>query len=333
MNVAGTQDVLTAEPIIRRFITPAPLIRSYALENELGLSSSRRVWLKDYGFTPTGSFKVMGALNWVANNNTKIGDRPVAARSSGNFAAGLSFACQQFGKRAIIVMPDTAPQMKFDLTRSFGAEIQTYDIANDHQTGARAALLEKIVAQENAVMASPYDDNYVIAGNGVGGLEIANFLKENDRRLSHFVCAVSGGGLMAGHLLSIAAAFPSANMIAVEPAGADDFRQSLKANKRLSIEHPQSVCDGLLSYDVGEHNWPILSEHVTDALAVPDSSTIEAMKWVYDCHGLRTEPSGVITIAAMLSGRLDVSDEGDIVAVISGRNIDQSQFEKYLAEY
>ena len=133
--VATVQDVRAAESLIRRYLAPAPLIRSYALEKELGIGAHRCVWIKDYGWTPTGAFKVMGALNWVSQNNDLIGNRAVTAHSSGNFASGLSFACKQFGKRAIIVMPDNAPQVKFDLTRSFGAEIQTYDIANDHVTG------------------------------------------------------------------------------------------------------------------------------------------------------------------------------------------------------
>lgn len=110
-------DAWEAEPHVHRFLTPPPSIRSYALERELGLAPTKRVWLKDYGWTPTGSFKIMGALGWVAKNFEAIGDRPVAASSSGNFASGLAYACQQFGKRAIIVMPETAPRVKFELTR------------------------------------------------------------------------------------------------------------------------------------------------------------------------------------------------------------------------
>tara|TARA_R110002049_G_scaffold4601_5_gene32797 strand:+ start:1104122 stop:1105156 length:1035 start_codon:yes stop_codon:yes gene_type:complete len=331
-TLATVQDVRAAEPRIREYLSPAPLIRSYALEQELGLAPGRCVWLKDYGWTPTGSFKVMGALNWVHQNRDRIGDRAVTAHSSGNFASGLSFACKQFGKRAIIVMPDNAPQVKFNLTRFFGAEIETYDIANDHVTGERNRLAEKIAQEADAVMASPYDDNHVIAGNGVGGLEITGALDSLGRRLSHFVCGVSGGGLMSGHLLSIADSFPEAKMIAVEPDGADDFAQSLASGQRVSIELPTSICDGLLSYDVGEHNWPILRRYVTQSLTIADAKTIDAMRWVYCHHGLRIEPSGAITIASLLSGKIDLRGDGDIVAVISGRNIDDQQFVKYLSD-
>ena len=182
------------------------------------------------------------------------------------------------------------------------------------------------------MIASPYDDDNVIAGNGVGGLEIAASLKRQNRDLSHFVCAVSGGGLMSGHLLAVADAFPDSKMIAVEPAGADDFQQSITAGRRVSIELPKSICDGLLSYDVGEHNWPILSRYVTDCVVTQDSETIEAMRWIYQHHGLRTEPSGAITIASLLSGKMDLSGDGDIVAVISGRNIDDGTFSEYLLQ-
>src|SRR4051794_12734731 len=89
-------DVRAAEPVIREHLSPAPLIRSHVLERELGLPSDRRVWLKDYGWTPVGSFKLLGALNWMANHLEEIGDRPVAAHSSGNFASGIAFAGMRY---------------------------------------------------------------------------------------------------------------------------------------------------------------------------------------------------------------------------------------------
>ena len=322
--------VREAEAVIRKHINPAPLIRSYALEKWLGLTGDRRVWLKDYGWTPVGSFKLMGALNWVANKADEIGDRPVAAHSSGNFASGISFAGQKYGKRVIIVMPDTAPQIKFERTKSFGAEIRTYNIARDHETGERDRLTREIAETEYAVQASPYDDPFVIAGNGVGGLEIAEELRRQDRQLSRFVCAVSGGGLMAGHALAIADAFPDCSICGVEPEGADDFRRSLQEDRRVRLDHPSSICDGLLSYDVGEHNWPILKQHVSSTVTVTDDETRQAMKWLYNHHGLKTEPSGVVTVAALMNGRLDCDGEGDIVAVISGRNADEDQFRSWI---
>src|SRR5450631_3625265 len=105
-------DVREAQPVLAEHLSAAPLIRSYALEKELGLAAGRRVWLKDYGWTPVGSFKLLGALNWMAANLSRIGDRPVAAHSSGNFASGISFAGMRYKKRVIIVMPDSAPRVK-----------------------------------------------------------------------------------------------------------------------------------------------------------------------------------------------------------------------------
>lgn len=331
-TVATIDDVRRAERVIREHISPAPLVRSYALEKELGLSAGRRVWLKDYGWTPVGSFKLLGALNWMANNLERIGDRPVAAHSSGNFASGISFAGMRYSKRVIIVMPETAPQRKFELTRSFGAEIRTYDISRDHETGERDRLTRQIAEEENGVQASPYDDNHVIAGNGVGGLEIVQELRQQDRDVSQFVCQVSGGGLIAGHALAIADGFPEATIIGVEPEHADDFRQSLDAGERRRVDLPKSICDGLLSYDVGEHNWPILKLHVTQAATVPDTQTRQAMKWLYDHHGVRTEPSGAITTAAVLTGEVKPDGNGDIVIVLSGRNVDEDQFQTWINE-
>lgn len=328
-NVA-IEDVRRAAEVIYRHISPAPLLRSYALEKELGLAEDRRVWLKDYGWTPVGSFKLLGALNWMANNLKRIGERPVTAHSSGNFASGIAFAGMRYGKRVIIVMPESAPQVKFERTHSFGAEIRTYDIATDHQTGQRDRLTKEIAAEEGAVQASPYDDPHVIAGNGVGGLEIVEELKRQGRTVSHFLCPVSGGGLMAGHALAIADGFGQAAIVGVEPDGADDYCRSLEVGERVRIERPTSICDGLCSYDVGVHNWPILKKHVPVAVRVPDEQTKRAMAWLYEVHGLRVEPSGAIATAAALEGRVDLDGDGDVVLVVSGRNVDEARFAEWI---
>lgn len=325
-RVATIDDVRDAEAHVRPHVSPTPLIRSYALERELGLPPSRRVWLKDYGWSPTGSFKLLGALNWMARNLERIGERPVAAHSSGNFASGIAYAGMRFGRRVIVVMPESAPRVKFERTRSFGAEVRTYDIARDHETGERDRLTRRIAEDEMAVQASPYDDPHVIAGNGVGALEIVRDLRREGRGASVFLCPVSGGGLMAGQTLAIADGFPAARIIGVEPAGADDFRRSLAAGRRVRLERPESICDGLLSYDVGEHNWPILKELVDQAVALPDDATRAAMRWLYDQHGLRTEPSGAIGVAALLERLVDLNGDGDVVVVISGRNVDDDAF-------
>jgi len=337
LQTATIQDVQNASTIIRQHLDPIPLVRSYALERALKLPEGKRVWVKDYGWTPVGSFKVYGALNWMANNLDRIGPHAVTAHSSGNFASGISYAGMRYKKRVIIVMPDTAPKIKFNLTASFGAEIRTYDIASDHLTGQRDALTAEIAATEQAIQASPYDDRWVIAGNGVGGLEIADDLKRIGRSVSRFYCQVSGGGLMAGHALAIHHAFPEAEIIGVEPEGADDFARSLKVDKRERLAKPTSICDGLLSYDVGEHNWPILRSLVRRSLTMNDLETRRAMKWIYDHHGLKTEPSGAIALAAAMhditfhhenGGATELS--GDIVIVLSGRNADETSFRSWI---
>ncbi len=330
LHIPTIEDIHAAETVIRSHLTPAPLIRSYRLEKQLELGLGRRVWLKDYGWTPVGSFKVYGALNWMHNHAAAIGERPVAAHSSGNFASGLAFAGHAYGKRTIIVMPESAPKVKFNLTASYGADIRTYDITTDHITGTRESLTKQITQQENAIQASPYDDPHVIAGNGVGGLEISQSLQSMGRTISHFLCAVSGGGLMAGHALAIGSFFPSAEIIGVEPEQADDFRRSLLAGTRCRVEKPTSICDGLLSYDVGETNWPILKRWVRESVVQSDLQTQAAVRWLYQNHGVRAEPSGCITLAAALTGAVDLSGNGDVVIVISGRNVDEDRFSSYL---
>ncbi len=338
-HITTIDQLTTATAVIRQHLSEVPLLRSYALEQVLaqacgqdsGFGSHRRVWLKDYGWTPVGSFKVMGALNWMHTHADRIGNRPVVAHSSGNFASGLSYAGMRYGKKVIVVMPDTAPQIKVRLTESFGAEIRTYDLANDHKTGIRDRMVEQIIAEENGVPAHPYDDPAVIAGNGVGGLEISETLISHGRPLSHFFCAISGGGLMSGHAIAIQHAFPDARIIGVEPEGANDFQQSLLAGQRIRIDRPKSICDGLLSYDVGQHNWPILSTLLSHAVSASDLETQRAIRWLYQHHGVRSEPSGAITLAALLKqSQEELRGDGDIAIVISGRNVDDPLFAEAL---
>lgn len=332
LQIPTIDDVRAAEAAVGPHVSAAPLVQSWPLAKELGLAKGRRVWLKDYGWTPVGSFKLLGALCWMANNLDRIGSRSVVAHSSGNFASGIAYAGYCFQKKVVVIMPETAPQVKFNLTRSFGAEILTYDITTDHLTGVRDRLTREVAEREGAEQASPYDDPHVIAGNGVGGLEISRELYRQGRGVSHFFCQVSGGGIMAGHALAIADGFPAAKIIAVEPELANDFGLSLAAGRRVRLDKPESICDGLRSYDVGEHNWPILQRHVAQAVAVPDAETCRAMKWLYNQHGLRTEPSGAIAVAALLGGQVDLAGEGDIVAVVSGRNVDEGAFREWIGE-
>ncbi len=324
------KNVREAAAVLREHLGPAPLVRSYPLEKELGLPPHRRVWLKDYGWTPVGSFKLMGALNWMAHNLEQIGNRPVVAHSSGNFASGIAFAGMRYGKRVIVVMPKSAPKVKWERTTAFGAQVRNYDILTDHLTGDRERMTREIVEGEQALRAHPYDDPHVISGNGVGGLEIVDDLLEQGRVISHFFCPVSGGGLMAGHALPIADAFSNAKIIGVEPTGADDFRQSLAACKRVRLDRPNSICDGLLSYDVGEHNWPILQRLVGQSLVIEDLATRKAMRWMYQHHGLRCEPSGAIGVAALLSQQGNLDGEGDLVVIVSGRNVDELAFQNWI---
>lgn len=326
----GMPQVLEAEQRIMPHVPAPNLIRSWRLERELRLPEHRRVWLVDYGWTPSGSFKLFGACNWMAAHLQQLDGRPVAAHSSGNFASGIAYAGMRLGTRVIVVMPETAPQVKFELTRSFGAEVRTYDIATDHLTGQRDKLTREIAEVENAVQASPYDDPYVIAGNGVGAMWMVQQLQQWQRSLSHFICPVSGGGLMAGQALAVHDGYPMAQIIGVEPSGADDFRQSLQADKRVRIDRPGSICDGLLSYDVGEWNWPILRQLVNSSVAIDDLHTREAMAWLYVCQGLRVEPSGAVGAAALRHGALDLSGDGDIAVVISGRNVDEDAFRSWI---
>ena len=129
---------------------------------------------------------------------------------------------------------------------------------------------------------------------------------------------------MAGQALAIADGFPQARIIGVEPESAATFANPW-GRKAGASEHPHSICDGLLSYDVGQHDWPILQRLVAAGVGC-DRTTEQAMKWLYDKHGLRTEPSGPMPAAAAFSGTVQLDGDGDIVIVLSGRNVDEESF-------
>ena len=134
------------------------------------------------------------------------------------------------------------------------------------------------------------------------------------------------------HRTPSSAAIPAhARIIGVEPDGADDFHRSLASGTRQRNELPHGICDGLLSYDVGLHNWPILHRLVSSVAVIPDSLTQKAMRWWYETHGLRVEPSGAISTAALLNHSIDLTGSGDIVLIISGRNIDEPTFQSHIS--
>ncbi|MBM3582786.1 MAG: pyridoxal-phosphate dependent enzyme, partial [Alphaproteobacteria bacterium] len=200
-----------------------PLLESPLLDDELGF----RLLIKAEVLQRTGSFKFRGAYNRVSRLSADERRRGVVGFSSGNHAQGVAAAAQLVGAPAVIVMPKDAPAMKIANTRAYGAEVVLYDRLKDD----REAIGEKLARERGLTLVRPFDDFYIIAGQGTGGLEIARAARARGIKLDAVLVPCGGGGLTAGLAIALAAESPGTEMWAVEPAGWDDWKRSFASGR------------------------------------------------------------------------------------------------------
>ena len=309
MYVPTIDDVRAAAERIKGIAVRTPLIRNDALDAALGA----RAFVKAENLQRGGAFKMRGATNAIASLSPEVRARGVIAFSSGNHAIAVATAAKLFGVKATIVMPSDAPRIKLDTTRSLGASVVTYDRVNEsrEQIGAR------ISAESGASLIKPFDDPNVIAGQGTLGLEIAEEVSPDI-----VVVQGSGGGLSAG----VALALPNAEIFVVEPEGHDDIARTLKAGSiQRNAPGIRSICDGLLTEQMGEITHAIARQRFSGAVAVSDDEVRRAMRFAFRHLKLVLEPSGAAALAAALEGKAPVA--GKTVAIIaSGGNVDEETF-------
>jgi threonine dehydratase len=265
-----------------------------------------------------GAFKMRGATNAIAALAPEARARGVIAFSSGNHAIAVSTAAKLFGIAATIVMPADAPKIKLETTRGLGATVVTYDRVKQ----SREEIGAKLSAEKGVSLIRPFDDPYVIAGQGTAGLEIGEEISPD----IVFVPA-SGGGLSSG----VALALPKARIIAVEPAEHDDIARTLAAGSiQRNAPGVRSFCDGLLTEQMGEITYAIARERFERAVGVSDDAVRRAMKFAFTHLKIVLEPSGAASLAALLESGVDVN--GATVAVVaSGGNVDADTFAAALA--
>lgn len=307
-------DVKAASERIKGIAVRTPLIRNDVLDAQMGA----KVWVKAENLQRGGAFKIRGATNAIAALTPEVRAKGVLAYSSGNHAIAVSTAAKLFGVPAVIVMPKDAPKIKLDTTRSLGAEVVTYDRVNESREG----IGERISSERGLAIVRPFDDPNVIAGQGTAGLEIGEEITPD----IVFVPA-SGGGLSTG----VALALPKARIIAVEPAEHNDIQRTLEAGSiQRNAPGIRSICDGLLTEQMGDITYPIARERFERVVAVTDAAVLRAMKFAFTRLKLVLEPSGAASLAALMEGGVDVS--GLTVAVIaSGGNVDEETFARALA--
>lgn len=301
-----------------RQIAPAavrtPLIEHPTLNEAVG----GRVLLKAETVQVAGAFKFRGAYNRISRLSEDEKTRGVVAYSSGNHAQGVAAAAQAVGTRALIVMPSDSPAVKVAGVRAFGGEVRLYD----RWTESREAIGAAIAAERGSVLVPPFDDPFIIEGQGTVGLEI---LEQAGIEIDQLLCGASGGGLIAGINLVMAEQSPDTRVIVVEPEAFDDTRRSLEAGERVG--HPQgtpSICDALMSPMPGELTFPI-NRRSAGAVTVSDAEVAEAMRFAFGQLKLVVEPGGAVSLAALLTGKAEAKGLTTAV-VLSGGNVDPGLF-------
>src|SRR6476646_8801743 len=317
-------DIAAAAQRLAGVAVRTPLVSAPVLDERLGA----RVFLKAETLQRTGSFKFRGAYNKISQIPPERRAAGVVAYSSGNHAQGVAAAAKLLGIRATIVMPSDAPRLKRARTEALGAEVVAYDRNSED----RAAIAAKIVAERGASLVPPYDDPLIIAGQGTIGTEIVEDLAALGLEPEIVVIGASGGGLAAGVSLGVKARVPAAKFYTVEPEGFDDTARSFKSGKREANPRLSgSICDALMSNTPGELTFPITQALIGEGLVVSDAEVALAVRYAFEELKLAVEPGGVIGLAALLAGKLDV--RGKVaVGVLSGGNIDAELFAKIIGE-
>jgi len=306
-------DVRAAAERLRGVAHRTPALTSRTLDDAVGAA----VHVKAECFQRGGAFKFRGAYNKISSLSPDELARGVLAYSSGNHAQAVALSARLLDTTATIVMPEDAPAAKVEATRGYGAEIVTYDRFAESREEIGASL----AADRGAVLVRPYDDPLVMAGQGTVALE----LLEDAEELDVLVVPVSGGGLIAGCATAAKALLPSVRVVGVEPEAGDDTRRSLAAGKRVRIDVPRTIADGLQSPEPGELTFEVNRLLVDEVVTVGDAEIVDAMAFLFDRMKLVAEPSGAVGVAALLTGRIDVRGSRAGV-VLSGGNVGASRF-------
>ena len=283
--------------------------------------------IKAEGLQPIGSFKLRGAYNKIAQLSDGQRSCGVITYSSGNHAQGVAYAARALGVKAVIVMPDNAPKVKVQATRALGAEIVTVGPASND----RKVKAEELAAEFGYVVIPPYDDRDIIAGQGSCGLEIVADLPDVDLVLA----PVGGGGLLSGVAAAVKLTSPKARVVGVEPELASDGAESFKAGKIVSFTGEQTArtaADGLRTQSIGELNFAHLQAYVDDVITVTEAEIRQAMRRMIFGARLVPEPSGAVALAAALFHREQLPAAKNIVAVMSGGNVEPRVLRSVLEE-
>lgn len=307
MREPDFDDIRAAAERIRPFVHRTPVLTSTTLDGMCGAS----LFFKCENLQKGGAFKIRGATNAVLSLPDARAARGVATHSSGNHAAALALAAQRRGIPAFVVMPRTAPAVKRAAVEGYGAEVVTCEPT----LAARESALAELVERTGATFVPPYNDYAVMAGQGTAALELCADVPG----LDCVITPVGGGGLVSGSAIAVAGAAPGAQVYGAEPKGADDAWRSFHAGAIQSMDHPDTVADGLRS-TLGDLTFPVIRGRLRDIVTVTDDAILAAMRLLWERMKIVVEPSAAVALAAVMDHK---AFRGRRVGIIlSGGNVD-----------
>ena len=275
--------------------------------------AGKEVFFKCENFQRAGAFKIRGATNKIQSLTTAEKQQGIVAFSSGNHAQAVALAGREAGVRVLVAMPEDAPAAKVAGTRGYGAEVIFYD----RHKQDREAFAMDLAERERLILVPPYDDYFILAGQGTCGLELVEEVPELDSVLA----PCSGGGLFAGVATAAKALNSKIRCYPVEPDTADDTRQSFLKGERVSIPPSPTIADGLRVQIPGKLTFPIVQKLADDVLTVSDEEIIETLRFMLFRMKILVETSGATAAAAVMFKKLP-ADVRRVGVILSGGNID-----------
>jgi threonine dehydratase len=320
-----TATLITLDVIREAAERVQPIVRVTPLI-DVSAIADRPLFLKCENLQPGGAFKIRGAYNMVAQLTPEQRARGVVTYSSGNHGQAMALAARRLGAPAVVVMPTTAPAIKIDGAKSFGAEV----IFAGTTSADRRQRAEQEAESRGLTMVPPFDHEWIIAGQGTAGLEIL----EQCPDVAAVVVPIGGGGLVAGVAAAIKQSRPRVKVVGVEPIGAAAMKASIEAGHLVTLPRTESVADGLMPVRPGDLTFAHVQKFVDAVVTVQDPAIIDAVLWIFEAAKIVAEPSGAATTAAVLSGALDaaVRVDGPVVAIVSGGNMGVEKLVKFQAE-
>lgn len=303
-----SRDLAEAHERILPYIHRTPVLTSKLLNQITGAE----IFFKCENFQKAGAFKMRGAANAVLNLPDERRKKGVVTHSSGNFAQALSLAAKSAGVPAYIVMPSSAPEVKKEAVKGYGGKV-TECIPTLEE---REKAAERIIAETGATFLHPSNDLDVIYGQGTAAVE----LLQDHKDLDFVLAPVGGGGLIAGTALAVHFGSEKCKTIGAEPFEADDAYRSLKSGRIETNETINTIADGLKT-QLGDLNFPIIQQYVSDIIRVEEQEIIAAMKLIWERMKIIVEPSSAVALAAILREKEKFRGK-KVGIIISGGNVD-----------